>query len=676
MDYFEEGTYDGVDPALQKLLVGLKDRFGETSLKMNSLRSDLLSFFNPDEIDLPSNRLGTFRISILGAKERSADALAGQYLADYRVVLEQSPQRKQVTLKIVRQAMTAATDLGIPKSFPRCDGIEDLPDLFSHTSELMDPEPRLHGDVEPSTLDGKEMPWAIRSAVRAIGKSDRTDYSGKAMLAPFRLLALGDPQLEGDTSLPSAPEYQFPGLHQLGRWLRSGRPFLVLDGLQSGLHDIAIDIVRRVKSIRKQIDLVGNDYYLAHQYRALHWYTEPTHVTVLGDLLGSQWIGDEEFGRRSTRFWNRVFKGASLVPKGLLKEYATPTFVRAKWQTDDDESKYEREKTVEVLGASPEWTNRIINVAGNHDIGYAGDINESRVSRFKKQFGPLNGDIHFTLPLQQCSLSHPPASPPTLRLIVLNTMNLDSPVLETNLQQTTYKFINSLIETSSPVGDQTTATILLTHIPLHKEEGTCVDAPLFTYFSEDEGGGIKEQNMISKDMSKSAILHGIFGKNLDPFAPANGMGRDGIILTGHDHEGCDVYHYGFKNNTEWYAKRWRSKEAKEAMADGDVPGIREVTVRSMMGEFGGHAGLLSAWWDFEKRKWQIEVGGCDLGIQHWWWAVHIIDFITIITFVVTVVTWFIEQKMDPYFVQRLWKRAKEKVREEQGRMSGPGRWLA
>lgn len=176
--------------------------------------------------------------------------------------------------------------------------------------------------------------------------------------------------------------------------------------------------------------------------------------------------------------------------------------------------------------------------------------------------------------------------------------------------------------------------------------------------------------MISKEMSKQAILHGIFGKNLDRFAPANGMGRNGVILTGHDHEGCDVYHYGFKNNTEWYAKSWDGKEAKEARADGNVPGVREVTVRSMMGEFGGHAGLVSAWFDLQEGKWQIEVGGCDLGVQHWWWAVHITDFIAIIIWIVTAGAWFVEEKMDSHFLQEMKKWVQEKIREGQERMSG------
>ena len=178
--------------------------------------------------------------------------------------------------------------------------------------------------------------------------------------------------------------------------------------------------------------------------------------------------------------------------------------------------------------------------------------------------------------------------------------------------------------------------------------------------------------MISQEMSKQAVLHGIFGKNLDPFAPAGGMGRNGIILTGHDHEGCDVYHYGFKNSSEWYAKRWGSKEAKEALTDEDVPGMREVTVRSMMGEFGGHAALVSAWWDAKEGKWEIEVGGCDLGVQHIWWAVHIIDFIAIIAVLATCIAYLVEVKMDPHLVQKTRKWVVTKIREEKEKLFDHG----
>jgi hypothetical protein len=183
------------------------------------------------------------------------------------------------------------------------------------------------------------------------------------------------------------------------------------------------------------------------------------------------------------------------------------------------------------------------------------------------------------------------------------------------------------------------STILLTHIPLHKEAGICVDDPYFSYFPDHNGGGIEEQNMLSKDISLGATLQGIFGKSPDvAHTPAGGLGRDGIILTGHDHEGCDVYHYVDHEKQEWAASKYNSGEAGQARQNESVPGLREVTVRSMMGEFGGNAALVSAWWDELQGKWQIEVAMCALGVQHIWWAVHILDLVTMIVCIVAVAT--------------------------------------
>lgn len=55
----------------------------------------------------------------------------------------------------------------------------------------------------------------------------------------------------------------------------------------------------------------------------------------------------------------------------------------------------------------------------------------------------------------------------------------------------------------------------------------------------------------------------------------------------------------------------------------DVPGIREVTLRSMMGEFGGWAYLVSAWFEASRSEWRFEVRKCGVGVQHWWWAGHV-----------------------------------------------------
>jgi hypothetical protein len=459
-------------------------------------------------------------------------------------------------------------------------------------------------------------------------------HYAESRVAPFRLLAFGDPQLEGDTSLPAAAVYEFEGFGNVFQELKKWKATEAVEKLKVGVRDVVTDIGRLVKYAQKGVDLVGNDFYLAHIYRTLHWWTNPTHVTVLGDLLGSQWIGDEEFEKRSQRFWTRVFKGASL-PAPPLQEY----------KGEGEDAKTKRE---EILGASPHWRNSIINLAGNHDIGYAGDIDESRTERFEAQFGPVNGDVYFTLPpsdlCRSNSSQYNTTRTPTLRLVVLNSMNLDTPATSSTLQGQTYAFVNSIIDTSSPVGDHSTSTILLTHIPLHKESGKCADEPFFSFFPEDEGGGVKEQNMISREISKGAVLHGIFGKSPDTTAVMRGLGRDGIILTGHDHVGCDVYHHVDRESAEWKAHKWGSEEAQRALEDRDAPGLREVTLRSMMGEFGGHAGLISAWWDSEMGRWRIEVETCGFGVQHIWWAVHVLDLVVVLVLLSAAVTYEIERK--------------------------------
>lgn len=119
---------------------------------------------------------------------------------------------------------------------------------------------------------------------------DTTVSAGKP---PFRLLALADPQLEGDTSLPAGwSNGAFAGLEKIWEDLREGR----WDGLKQ-------DLPVLLQGYRKKLDLWGNDLYLAHVYRQTRWWAEPSHTVVLGDLLGSQWIGNEEFERRASRFW-------------------------------------------------------------------------------------------------------------------------------------------------------------------------------------------------------------------------------------------------------------------------------------------------------------------------------------------------------------------------------------
>ncbi|KAL9106741.1 MAG: hypothetical protein Q9187_008523, partial [Circinaria calcarea] len=391
--------------------------------------------------------------------------------------------------------------------------------------------------------------------------------------------------LEGDTSLPDSTTSHVKSLKSLTADILGAESFRKrLDVLQTAVSGLLLrHSLSLFKRYRKQLDLLGNDYYLAHIYRTIHQHTKPTHVTVLGDLLGSQWIDDEEFERRGVRFWQRVFRHGQKVEEEVT--------ARA---------------TVGTLGEDKSWSRRIINVAGNHDVGYAGDMTAEQVERFDKVFGRPNWEIRFRLPPEErdSGTEDDGNKRPELRVVILNSLNLDTPALDQNLQGETYNFVNEVITRSNPVEDRNIGTILLTHLPLHKEPGVCVDSPFFDFHPSDQGGGVKEQNHISYEAGKG-LLEGIFGMSGNPHAPGQGLGRNGIILTGHDHEGCDVYHHLPADEDE-HARRWKAEKWHDAAVtvNSSIPGIREITVRSMMGDFGGNAGLLSAWFDCEAGEWR------------------------------------------------------------------------
>ncbi|KAH8813049.1 hypothetical protein F5884DRAFT_787137 [Xylogone sp. PMI_703] len=451
------------------------------------------------------------------------------------------------------------------------------------------------------------------------------------IVAPFRLLALGDPQLEGDSRIRNLESVNLPNLSKFWRdaLLLEGTQHSPLQRLRHSLHDLIDfyldDIPKALGVYRKRLDHVGNDYYLGHIYRRLHWWSNPTHVTVLGDLLGSQWVDDTEFESRAGRFWKRVFRHAERVPDDV-----------AAYPSHDYQS-------VRLGQDAAEWKRRLINVAGNHDIGYAGDLSPERMERFVRAFGKANYELRFQLPLSPQAVNNTvpeteenllsQKDTPEFRIVVLNDMNLDTPASSKDLQDETYHFLNDVIDTSYDVGRPAHFTIVLTHIPLYKEAGICVDGPFFDFFDEEKFAyGIKEQNHLSGDASKS-FLEGIFGMSGNSGNPGGGMGRKGLIINGHDHEGCDIYHY-INQTVEADERKWEAKKFVDARNAGiigapSIPGLQEVTVRSMMGDFGGNAGLLSLWFDRESWEWKYEFVNCALGTQHIWWVVHIVDLITI-----------------------------------------------
>ncbi|KAL4808955.1 hypothetical protein BDV18DRAFT_133588 [Aspergillus unguis] len=504
------------------------------------------------------------------------------------------------------------------------------------------------------TTNASQQPNAFLQTLKQhlLPQSDPFPSSENAI---FRLLVLADPQLEGDTSLPRR-QYELSYRLQkhyndtLDSLSSASFPYILDPDVRNTISAafrsvVSEDIPRAFAGARKRLDLLGNDYYLAHIYRTLHWWARPTHVTVLGDLIGSQWVSDEEFARRGQRYWERVFEAG---------ERADDLITRSGQEGYGDGNEQGEVEVVEELPSSSSWANRIINIVGNHDIGYSGDASEHRIKRFEDVFGRANWDIRFQHPTVKVKAGvegEEKVLNPTLHLINLNTLTLDGPAYSQDIQNHGYTYINDLISHRSyPVEDRSTFTLLLTHLPLHKPEGVCTDGPYFTYFDKDDdsdkqrykSGGLREQNHLSEHVSVNGVLQGIFGMN-----GHGSKGRNGLILTGHDHEGCDVIHSLHKStpaenndNSEpdtpsesedqdpwsWNATRYTHMTPP----DPTTASIREITLRSMMGEYGGNAGLLSIWFDTAAAEWKYAVQMCPAGVQHIWWAVHVVDLITVI----------------------------------------------
>lgn len=345
-------------------------------------------------------------------------------------------------------------------------------------------------------------------------------------------------------------------------------------------------------SYRTRLDLWGNDRYLSHIYQQLMKGLSPSHVAVLGDLISSQWITDEEFYDRADRFNNIIFKKDifSSKQKQLSKE----------------------EQVVQFF-----------NVCGNHDVGYAGEMSIERVSRYEKRYGKVNFKVDY--------YHHPPSDKKTkgaattaaYRIVVLNSLAIDGPIWEDQYQQDTLDFLKSLKE--NPFNDG--PTILLTHVPLHKPNGTCVDSPYFEYYPKVNKGGVREQNFLSEESSK-LVLNSVFNEKYG-----------GVILTGHDHEGC-VVKYKKKtiqqdeeqeddnnNGTIWkMVEVPKSNEIVKMVSTS--PTIIEATVRSMMGEYGGNAGLLSARYNSTSDEWVFSYSLCPFVIQHFWWFTQVITILS------------------------------------------------
>ncbi|ANZ73674.1 BA75_00515T0 [Komagataella pastoris] len=351
----------------------------------------------------------------------------------------------------------------------------------------------------------------------------------------------------------------------------------------------------------KRLDNFGNDYYLGHIYRTMKRRLLPSHVAVMGDLFSSQWISDSEYYNRTRRYMTRLF------PQPEQHTLDAMNFVDkhedVDWRTfygwmngnlnDGSFLKEEEYAYYDIY----DWTKpRIegqplfINITGNHDVGY-GDTTYQHLARYRKLFGKDNYFIEY-----DNNTDHP------WRIVVLNSLALDGPLLQPEFQTYTWQFVEMLSKQKYPG-----QTILMTHIPFYKREGLCIDGPFVEYFTEENAledyriGLLKSENHLQYETSQK-VLNAVFQS-----------GKPGIVLTGHDHEGCENFYSKDENNV-WVADK--SVKNKNFY-------IKEATVRAMMGDFDGHAGIMTGHLNKSTGLWEWNYSSCPFSVQHVWWVGHV-----------------------------------------------------
>lgn len=363
----------------------------------------------------------------------------------------------------------------------------------------------------------------------------------------------------------------------------------------------------------KRLDNYGNDYYLGHIYNIMQNRLKPSHVAVMGDLFSSQWIFDSEFYNRTYRFVERLFPRPLDYKKNVIdtwskhENYDWPNFMENEHAMDPIHRFNSR-----VYNDLYDWFNKdekfpnfenplFINLTGNHDIGYSGDATWQHMARFHHLFGQNNYVINYNK-----------GTPEEWRLVVLDSLTMEGPALQQEFVDYTWSFIENLEKYENP--NFKGSTILLTHIPFYKKEGLCTDGPQHIYYFNNtnepyKNGKLRSQNHLSYETSQK-VLNIVFPND----------DKEGIILTGHDHTGCDNW-YNF-NNDVWEASKTKNNDNRQS--------VREIVVQSMMGDFNGQTGILTGHFDYLQNNWKFEFSYCSFTVQHWWWATKVFSLVSIL----------------------------------------------
>lgn len=352
----------------------------------------------------------------------------------------------------------------------------------------------------------------------------------------------------------------------------------------------------------KRLDNFGNDYYLGHIYETMTRRLRPTHVAVMGDQFSLQWILDLEFYNRTRRFVERIFTRELLEKQTVLdtfrehKDYDWGSWMEEQLKMDPQERFKSQvyEDVYNWAGHSPLF----INLTGNHDVGYSGDATWQHMARFNHLFGKENYVIYYNRGLES-----------EWRLVVLNSLALEGPALQEEFVNYTWAFLNGL---QSHNAEFTGSTVLFTHIPFYKPAGLCADGPEHIYYENYD----KEPYKNGKLRSQNQLLYETLQKVLNILFHNNKLGT---VLTGHDHVGCDTIYDNV--NGEWVAN-WPHRGKRN---------VREIVVRSMMGDFDGQTGILTGRYDGDDSKeWLFSFHYCLFVVQHWWWALKVAALVALL----------------------------------------------
>lgn len=360
----------------------------------------------------------------------------------------------------------------------------------------------------------------------------------------------------------------------------------------------------------KRLDNYGNDHYLGHIYELMQNRLQPSHVAVMGDLFSSQWIHDSEFYNRTLRFVERLFvrdeahKQTVIDVHSKHENYDWRGWLDREVHMDPDHRFESRTYNdvydwVDIDRSSPNYDLPLfINLTGNHDIGYSGDATWQHMARFHLLFGQNNYVINYN------------TNGESWRLVILDSLTLEGPALQEEFVDYTWQFLERLQKANDKFNG---STVLLTHIPFYKAEGLCKDGPEHIYYEDYEpepykNGKLRSQNHLSYETSQK-VLDIVF-PNKD---------QNGIILTGHDHYGCDNW---YNYDGEWVASKNRTETDRKS--------VREIVVKSMMGDFDGQTGIFTGHYDYDQKTWDFEFSYCSFKVQHWWWATKVVTLLTII----------------------------------------------